>query len=70
MVNNSSNINKLNYLSTQIIEHKKTKAYSDEDPGPVLGQTQKCGGIKSNLIMIERHLFDLSAFTTCFIVLF
>jgi hypothetical protein len=45
-------------------------AYSDEDPGSVLGQTQKCGGIKSNLIMIERHLFDLSAFTTCFIVLF
>jgi hypothetical protein len=42
MVIFSTNINKINnYLSPQIIEHKKKNA---KRPG--LGQTQKCGDVK------------------------
>ena len=39
----STNINKINnYLSPQIIEHKKNKNANR----PSLGQTQKCRGVK------------------------
>ena len=42
--NFSTNINKINnYLSPQIIEHKKKKKNANR---PGLGQTQKCGGVK------------------------
>jgi hypothetical protein len=43
MVNNFTNINKMNhYLSPQIIEHKKkTMTYGVINPGTVLGQAQK-----------------------------
>lgn len=33
--------NKLNSQNTN-----KTKTYDSENPGPGLGQTQKCGGVK------------------------
>jgi hypothetical protein len=43
MVKNSNNINKVNnYLSPQINEHTKNMMYLDGNPGPGLGQTQKC----------------------------
>jgi hypothetical protein len=47
MVNNFTNINY--HLSSQIIDNKKTMTYYVENPGPglSLGQTQKCGGVKS-----------------------
>ena len=42
---NKTNIN--NHLLHQIIEHqKKTTTYDVGNPGPGLGQAQKCGGIK------------------------
>jgi len=44
MVNNSNNTNN---FSPQTIEHnKKTKTYGIGNPGPDLGQAQKCGGVK------------------------
>ena len=50
MVNNSTNINKKRKKTTfspQIIEHKKTKTFDVGNPGPGLGQAQKCGGVKT-----------------------
>ena len=36
-----------NNLSTQIIEHKKDYITNDaENPGPSVGQTQRCVGVK------------------------
>ena len=50
MFNNSTKINKMNnHLSPQAIEHKKTKTYGIGNPGPDLGQVQKCGEIKPSL---------------------
>jgi hypothetical protein len=47
MVNNSTNINKMNNkLSPQTIEYKKTMTYDIGNPGPVLGQTQTCSKVK------------------------
>jgi len=44
MVNNSTNINNTN---NHLIEHKeKTTTYIVENPGPGLGQAQKCGRVK------------------------
>ena len=44
MITNSTNINKTNnYLSTQIIEHKKIAIYEDENPDPDLEQAQMSG---------------------------
>jgi hypothetical protein len=33
--------------SPQITEHKKTKTFDVGNPGPGLGQAQKCGGDKT-----------------------
>jgi hypothetical protein len=42
MINNSTNINKTrNHLS-----HLLKNTHDMENPGPDLGQAQKCGGIK------------------------
>ena len=48
MVNNSANINKTNnHISLQPIAHKKkTMTYDVVNPGPGLGQAQKCGRVK------------------------
>ena len=49
MVNNSTNGNKTKkYLSSQLISlnTKKTTTHDVGDPGPGLGQTQNCGGVK------------------------
>ena len=32
--------------SPQIVEHKKTITYANENQGPSLGQTHKCGRVK------------------------
>jgi hypothetical protein len=51
MVNNSTNINKMNNdLSPQLIEiiKKKTTTFHVRDPGPGFGQPQKCGGNVGN----------------------
>ena len=46
MVNNSTDINKQNnHLSHQSIEHKEAKTYDVGNPGPGLGQAQKCGRV-------------------------
>jgi hypothetical protein len=43
MVNNSTDINKKNnHLSHQSTEHKETMTYDIGNPGPGLGQPQKC----------------------------
>ena len=44
MINNSTNINKMdNHLSPQTIEHKKKKTtYDVENSGPEMEQPQKC----------------------------
>jgi len=34
-------------FSPQITEHKKTKTFDVGNPGPGLGQAQKCGGDKT-----------------------
>jgi hypothetical protein len=42
-----NNINKMyNHLSHQIIEDEKTTTYDIGNPGPGLGQVQKCGRVK------------------------
>jgi len=47
MVTNSTNINKANnYLSPQLIEHKKTTTNDVGKPGHGLGQTLTYGGVK------------------------
>ena len=47
MVNNLTNINKMNNgLSPQPINHKKTTTYDIEKPGHVSGQAQQYGGVK------------------------
>ena len=47
MVNNSTNINKINnHLSLQLTKHKKTWTNDVENPGPHLGRTQKGGDVK------------------------
>jgi len=47
MINNASNINKMdNHISPQIIKYKRTTTYDVGDPGLDLKQTQKCGGVK------------------------
>ena len=48
MVNNSTNINKMNnHLSPTLTEHKnKTTTYDVGNPGTSFGQVQKCGGTK------------------------
>jgi hypothetical protein len=48
MVNHSTNTNKMkNHLSPQATEHKnKLHSILPWKPGPCLGQTQKCGGVK------------------------
>jgi hypothetical protein len=48
MVKNSTNMNKTNnHLSSYLTEHKK-KTMTDDvgNPGPGLGQAQKCGRVK------------------------
>jgi len=53
VVDNSTNINKTNKQppTLQNIECKKLTTYSVGYQSPVLGQTQKCGGVKPvNLI--------------------
>ena len=48
MVINSTNINKTNiHLSFQLtsLNTEKTMTYDVENPGPVLGQAQQCGGV-------------------------
>ena len=48
MVNNSTNINKINnHLSPQLIKHKKNTTYDVENPGPHLGRAQRGGDVKS-----------------------
>ena len=43
MVNNSTNINKINnYLSPQMIEHLKTTTYDEGNLGPGLDMTEEC----------------------------
>ena len=49
MVSNSTNINNTNnYLKSHVIEHKKRPQhnYTDENPGPGLGQVHKCVWVK------------------------
>jgi hypothetical protein len=46
MVNNSTKIKMNNRLSPQLLNIKKTTTYDVGNPGPCLGQTQKCGGVK------------------------
>jgi hypothetical protein len=48
MVNNSTNINKMNnHLSPSLTEHKKkTMKYDIRNPGLCLGQAQKCDRVK------------------------
>jgi hypothetical protein len=46
-VNNSTNINKTNSnLSPETIQHKESTTYGAENPCPIIGSAQKCGGIK------------------------
>ena len=46
-VNNSTNINKTNNnLSPETIQHKEITTYGVENPCPVFGSAQMCGGIK------------------------
>jgi hypothetical protein len=45
MVNNSTNINKMNN-HLKLLNIKKTMTYDIWNPGPGLGQTQECGEIK------------------------
>ena len=59
MVNNSNNINKTNIHPTpQTTEHKikKTMTYSVLNPGPGLRQTQKCGGLYTQVVGYIVHL--------------
>ena len=43
----STNIKKTNsYLWPQITEHKKTTTYDIWNAAPIIGQTQRCGGVK------------------------
>ena len=48
MVNNSTNINKMNnHISPQLIKHKqKTMIYDIGNPGPGLRQAQKCSRVQ------------------------
>jgi hypothetical protein len=47
MVNNSTNINKINnHLSSLLTEHKKNMTYDVGNPDSGIGQAQKCGGVK------------------------
>jgi hypothetical protein len=46
-VNNSTNISKTNNnLSPETIQHKEITTYGVENPCPVFGSAQRCGGIK------------------------
>jgi len=47
MVNNSTNINKMNnHLSPQLIEHKKNQWHDFGNPGAGLEQAHSCGRVK------------------------
>jgi hypothetical protein len=46
MVNNSTNINKTITTHHNSLITKETKAYDVENPGPDLGQGQRCGRFK------------------------
>ena len=73
MINNSTNINKSNnHLSHSLNTKNKTMTYSDVNPGPRLGQEQKCGRVKPNVYIWLRErgsatvLFKLNTFTLLF----
>ena len=47
MVSHSTNVKQTNgYLSPQVVKHKICSIYVDGNPGPGLGQAQKCGRVK------------------------
>ena len=56
MVNNSININKTNNHLKPLNTKKKTTTYSIGNPGPGLGQAQKCGGVKQIMSAKYRYL--------------
>ena len=58
MVNNSIKINKTNnHLSPELLDYKKkTRTYDVVNPGPGLGQAQKCGGVISVNGIPSLHL--------------
>ena len=55
MKNNSININRTNSHLLQWNTKKTTRHGVGNDPNPVLGQTQKCGGVKRDLKRQYRH---------------
>ena len=60
MVKNPSNINKTNnYISPQIIEHKKTTTYDVGNPRPGMGQTQQCGELTLLIIIVFQPPLDI-----------
>ena len=68
MVNNSTNINKMNnHFNSLNIE--KTMTYEVGNPGLGLGQAQKCGGLKlvnvipSFSLLIIAYILDLQVFS-------